>query len=289
MVLYKNYEDGLPHLENWIKTQSHIPQCIETQVLIHFLKVCNGDLEKTKKLIDTNYTMRMTYPNIFLERDPCCSETIKQLEAETTLELPGVTPEGNKVFIYKLEDYTPEKFNFTECVKIFIMIIDIRALNPDEPAGQITIFDMSGYTLKHLYSTSISTIRIFLKFLQEALTVQLKEIHVINCAPFVDKVLTIIKPFMRNDIFKMIKFHQPNTETLYNYIPKDMMPNDYGGNGGDMKDLKKQWINGIQNKREYLTNKKYWEVVADKIKKQKPTSSQQNNEMEGNFKSLNID
>lgn len=33
-------------------------------------------------------------------------------------------------------------------------------------------------------------------------------------------------------------FHKPGSETLYKSVPKDILPNEYGGKAGEVKDIK---------------------------------------------------
>ena len=86
------------------------------------------------------------------------------------------------------------------------MFMDARAIieETDQSNGDVSIFDMAGYTLKHFASSKLSVIRILLKFLQEAITLKLKEIHIINCPSYVDKIMIVVRPFMKGEIFKMV-------------------------------------------------------------------------------------
>lgn len=33
-------------------------------------------------------------------------------------------------------------------------------------------------------------------------------------------------------------FHKPDSDTLYKFVPKDLLPTEYGGKAGDVKDIK---------------------------------------------------
>lgn len=73
-------------------------------------------------------------------------------------------------------------------------------------SGEVQIFDMNGYTLKHLSKMTFSTLRIYMAFLQEALPVHLKAIHIINCPSYLDKVVSIMKPFISREVFKLVNY-----------------------------------------------------------------------------------
>ena len=88
------------------------------------------------------------------------------------------------------------------------MIADCRFATDDFEGemseGEIPIFDMAGYSLRHLTKTVLSSLRVYMKFVQEAHPVRLKEIHVLNCPSYLDKVLTVIKPFIKSEVFKLV-------------------------------------------------------------------------------------
>lgn len=44
-------------------------------------------------------------------------------------------------------------------------------------------------------------------------------------------------------------FHTPGNDTLDKYIPRDMLPEEYGGKAGKVDDLKKYWVDVLRSKR----------------------------------------
>jgi hypothetical protein len=52
--------------------------------------------------------------------------------------------------------------------------------------------------------------------------------HIINCNPIIDKITALIKPFIRAENFNLIRFHAPGSETLFEFVPKDVLPDEVG-------------------------------------------------------------
>lgn len=132
------------------------------------------------------------------------------------------------------------------------MVADVRFATEDQGRlsdGEIPIFDMAGYTLRHLTKTALGALRIYMKFVQEAHPVRLKEIHVLNCPSYVDKVMAVVKPFIKSEVFKLIHFHLPGAETPYRHFPRSMLPEEYGGEAGKMADLKVKWMQLLKEQR----------------------------------------
>jgi hypothetical protein len=115
--------------------------------------------------------------------------------------------------------------------------------------GDVPIFDMSGFSYRHLTKLSFSTLRCYMKFTQEAFPVRLKQIHLINVSPVLSKVLTILRPFMKTSVREMLNFHAPNSTTLFEDIPQELLPLEYGGQAGSMTDIKRNFIKRIESQR----------------------------------------
>lgn len=63
---------------------------------------------------------------------------------------------------------------------------------------------MKGVSLSHLTRLSVKSIKRFVQYLQDGLPAKLKAIHILNVVPFFDKILSIMKPFMKADILNMV-------------------------------------------------------------------------------------
>lgn len=57
----------------------------------------------------------------------------------------------------------------------------------------------------HLTRLRMGNVKSFLQFVQEALPVQLKAVHVLNVVYFIDKILGLLKPFMKKELFDLVR------------------------------------------------------------------------------------
>ena len=44
-------------------------------------------------------------------------------------------------------------------------------------------------------------------------------------------------------------FHTDGLESLYDHVPRDMLPSEYGGKAGSLSEIKIKWRNVLQKKR----------------------------------------
>lgn len=63
---------------------------------------------------------------------------------------------------------------------------------------------MKGVGLMHLTRVNLGSIKKFFAYLQEGVPGKLRAIHVLNVVYFFDKILAMIKPFMRAEILKCV-------------------------------------------------------------------------------------
>jgi CRAL/TRIO domain len=162
------------------------------------------------------------------------------------------TAENYKIIILRLISDDFGNLNFDDVIKAFFMMSDVRLITPDKTTltdGEIPIFDMARVSYRHLTKIVLSTLRLYLKYTQEAHPVRVRHLHIVNCNPIIDKIIYLIKPFVRTENFNMIHFHTPGSQTLFKFIDKEYLPSDYGGDAGPVEVQKRAWIERMEKHR----------------------------------------
>ncbi|KMZ07831.1 alpha-tocopherol transfer protein-like isoform X2 [Drosophila simulans] len=227
-----------------------------------------GDVEETRKLIEVNYALRNRHPHLFIKRDPLDADSKRTFDYADILPLPGLTPDKCKVSLYCFRDFEASKMHHTEDTRAFFMVSDCRFVTPDDLAnpdvlseGEVQIFDMKGTTMRHISRLTISTLRAYIKFLQLAFPVRLRAIHMINCPTYLDRIVSVVKPFISDEVFKLIRFHTQSINTLYEFVPREMLPEEYGGGAGSLEALRTHTQKALVEHRDYLMDPDHWVVV----------------------------
>lgn len=78
----------------------------------------------------------------------------------------------------------------------------------------------------------------FVDAFQEAMFVRLKEFHFINAPSFMDKLMSMFKPFMKENMLQIVHSHQVGSNTLNEYLPISALPKDAGGEESESTILK---------------------------------------------------
>lgn len=173
-------------------------------------------------------------------------------------------------------------------MKVALMIGDVRlAEEAIGIAGDIFILDASVASPTHFAKFSPAVVKKFFIAVQEAYPVKVKEVHVINVSSIVDTIMNFVKPFIKEKIRNRITFHS-DMESLYKCVPKDLLPNEYGGKAGKLSDLNQQWKEKLS---EYTTWFKDQESKKsnESLRPGAPKTSDELFGMDGTFRQLSID
>ncbi|XP_034949140.1 alpha-tocopherol transfer protein-like [Chelonus insularis] len=240
-------DKDLEHIKEWLKKQPHLPDSFDDLRLMTFLRGSKFSLEKCKKKLDMYFTMRGAAPEFFSNRDVTRPETRDVLDLIYIPPLPGLTKNGRRVVVMKGKDKDIPTPNVAEAMKLVMMIGDIRLKEElIGVAGDVYILDASVATPAHFAKFTPNLVKKFLICVQEAYPVKLKEIHVVNVSPLVDSIVNFVKPFLKEKIRNRIFMHSDIT-TLYDYIPREILPAEYGGDAGPIQDINNTWIKKLED------------------------------------------
>jgi hypothetical protein len=98
---------------------------------------------------------------------------------------------------------------------------------------------------------------------KEAAPYKIAQNHYLNCSPVLTKLIGIIRPFIKRELFEVMHFHTSGYESLYEFIPKDVLPNEYGGHGGSIDKFYQQNLENIKSQKDYLDNDDNWKILKE--------------------------
>lgn len=87
---------------------------------------------------------------------------------------------------------------------------------------------MSGAQIGHVFRLGLFTVKHGLHYIQEGFPIRMKQIHFFNLVSFIDKILAIVRPFMKQSLWDIL-YLDPKIEDTYECIPPDVFPTDYPG------------------------------------------------------------
>ncbi|PSN39982.1 hypothetical protein C0J52_20369 [Blattella germanica] len=234
----------LQHIKEWLSKQPHLPQFEDDQRITTFLRGCKFSLEKTKRKLDMYFTMRAAVPEFFSDRDVTRPELKEILSLVHIPPLPGLTPNGRRVIVMRSSVSEGQLTqNVADGMKLVMMIGDIRLKEEQTGvAGDVYILDASIATPSNFAKFTPALVKKFLVCVQEAYPVKLKEVHVVNVSPIIDTIVNFAKPFLKEKIRNRIFIHSDGLESLYKYVPKEILPEEYGGFAGPISAIHGEFL-----------------------------------------------
>ncbi|XP_012252557.1 alpha-tocopherol transfer protein-like [Athalia rosae] len=228
-------DEILEDLKKWTNAKGITDVPVEQLAL--FSHSCYFDREATLRCMSVYYRMRATVPEFFSNRDPKMEYLQHSLRALQFTALPVPDPNGYRIIFHRLADTRPNQYMFNDGIKLLGMTTDASLYSEGCSPGYIFLFDMRGVKLGHLTRLSISSIRKFFEYLQEGLPVRLKGIHVLNAVWFMDKILSLVRPFMKRELFDMLHLYSGDISEVYERIPQKCLPQDFGGDLDTLENL----------------------------------------------------
>ncbi|XP_054278213.1 alpha-tocopherol transfer protein-like [Macrosteles quadrilineatus] len=280
-------------LKTWLNSQPHLPHDLDDSLLSSFLVGCKNSLERAKTALDSYLTNRTTCPDFYQHRDPCDPAFRKMSRVVRYVTLPRMTTEGYRVTIYSLvSPDTPAK-DIDLCLNASKVLCsyDVRFLEDPFWAGDVIVIDSKNYTLTQLPALMVlPVLKKYIHCVTNTLPVRFKKIIFINMSPVVEIILKTIKPLLKQKIAQRIIATSEDHKFLYNHVPQDILPEEYGGKAGKLTELNDAWQLKVESYREWFLNdmkRKVDESLRPEKSKYKP--KEQMFGVEGSFKTLTID
>ncbi|KAF8778835.1 alpha-tocopherol transfer protein-like [Argiope bruennichi] len=203
----------------------------------------------TQFLRRNKYRMKDAYQNVLNLVDITRKESLFIRNADMYLDspmtralllLPKKCPDGCTVIITRFGKWNPNEIPF-EHMKSMLAISILQLLR--DPVTQISgikfIHDFKGASVQHLKYCSPRNLHLLYHGAINCLPGRYKAIHCVNESFVLKTIWALMKPFLSEKLKNRVVFHS-NSEGLFDYFPRSMIPAEYGGTllDNDIKD----WI-----------------------------------------------
>ncbi|XP_063368160.1 alpha-tocopherol transfer protein-like [Cydia amplana] len=256
----KELEKQVTELKEWAAKHPHVAKDMDDKLLRRFLHSCYYDMPKTQKAVEVFSNLRADTPEIFGDRDPL-GKRVNQAFKYVTLAFIPIS--GNRrLWIFQINDPGFQKFEHAEFLRTVILAFDAWLLEESSlQEGDLTLFDAKDISLKIFWRMHFSLQKKLMKYQEEAMPIRIKQMHMINTPSFMDKLYSLLKPFMSKEMSDALHFHTPNSDTLFQYFSKDDLPKDLGGNLDILDVYNKEIIDLIHKHSDALKNDGLWKTL----------------------------
>ncbi|XP_047996239.1 alpha-tocopherol transfer protein-like [Leguminivora glycinivorella] len=246
-------------LKEWVAKQPNVAKDMDDKLLRRFLHSCYYDTQKAQKALEAFSTQRADAAELFGDRDPLGSR-VKQAFKWITLAFIPIS--GNRrLWIFQVNDPGFQKFDHLEFNRLLLLAFDAWLLEETSLQEEdLTLFDAKDIGWKIFWRIHLSIQKKTINYQEEAMPIRIKQMHMINAPSFLDKLFSLLKPFMSKEMSEVIHFHAPKSDTLFEYFSKDDLPKEFGGNLASLETYNKEIIDLIHKHSDTLKNNDLWKT-----------------------------
>lgn len=242
----ENVKQGLEELRELLKNDEKIHFRDDDDFLMIFLRPCKfyakSAYEMMKRIADFKEKHKDHLKDLMPEDEKNAFINHNVVNVMTSKDDKG----RRVLFVNCGGDWNTKEVTADQLFRIFYLIHEAAILEPEtQVRGCVVIMDFNGMGMKQVTAMSPSFSMRLLSFIQDAMPLRLKEIHMVN-EPFVfNLVWKMFKPFIREKLNKRIHFHQKKMAQMHKFIAPSHLPEDYGGALPKINYTGKDWYPAI--------------------------------------------
>nr|CAI5826737.1 unnamed protein product [Callosobruchus analis] len=200
--------------------------------------------------------------------------------------LPKLNTDLSRIALIRIDDPEGQAPDGLFYELIPILNVEMRLICEDYFLSNIILIDLEGFGLRNVMKYT-PTVCNTLVHLMLSVNLRLRGLHFLNAPPSIDKVMFLVKTFLPEKFSRKVHVHK-NADTLYQFVPKECLPENYGGSLDSLEQMHEDWCKANESQQEFfeklLTVKCEGDLTHMKI---------QDNEsgfgVDGSFKKLAID
>uniref|UniRef100_A0A182NES0 CRAL-TRIO domain-containing protein n=1 Tax=Anopheles dirus TaxID=7168 RepID=A0A182NES0_9DIPT len=204
--------------------------------LCRFLYCCDWNVQEAFVRIGKLIKLKEANPEWFFHKP--IATYAELLNRNVKFALDRRDRRGRRVFVTRLGAIDFSSMAVTDLANLDDIWFELMLNELDTlETGVTCLIDMSGYSLKSFRFLTPQNIRIG-SAKTDLLPLKNIEFHVVNSSVFMNAAIAILYPMLSKKIKESVRFHYSNWESLHEYIPADILPQEYGGTCGKTFDFK---------------------------------------------------
>ncbi|XP_063239745.1 alpha-tocopherol transfer protein-like isoform X2 [Bacillus rossius redtenbacheri] len=196
--------------------------------LIRFLRPCKFYPESAYDLIKRYYQFKVKHHEVYKNLKPSTQK--KVFEHNIISVLPKRDQFGRRILVLELgKKWKHNKVSLDEVFKGAVLFLEAAMIEPESQiCGAVVIFDMDGLSLQQVWQFTPPFAKRIVDWLQDAVPLRIKNIHVVNQPYIFNMVFALFKPFLREKLRNRIIFHVSDRDSLHSHLSPKCLPSCYG-------------------------------------------------------------
>lgn len=199
--------------------------------LVKFLRSNKFNVDAAYQHIKNYYKFKQDNSDLFELSLP----TMKSVYGNEVIQtLPVSDKNGRRVFIFNLKNWNPETSSNHDIVRTSLLSLEMLSVEQQyQLNGALYIMDLADFTYRQIFTVKISLLTKFIEFVYKYQPVALGEVIVLNTNFLFNSIFAILKPFLSEELLKIIRVDDTNYENVIDLIGAENLPQRYGGKLND--------------------------------------------------------
>ncbi|CAH0554608.1 unnamed protein product [Brassicogethes aeneus] len=262
----ENRDSCLREIRDWLEENKHLNARPEVKYILPFLRGCKFDMDKTKVKMSNFYAMKRDRPEWLSNRDPLLPELQRLVRLGVFLPLP-VRRDNKLVVIVKNAVHNPNIDTLDDVIKIGQMIMDVACMEYEKSSiyGIIGIFDMTGLSFAHARQLTPGIVKKVVYAIQNY-PCRPQQFEFVNTPTYIGYFLNIFKSLLPSKLRDRVQVHFSGYDSLYKAVGRDVLPEEYGGNGGKISELIQYCENKLVEYSDWFKEDELYKANGDEKK-----------------------
>ncbi|KAK5646329.1 hypothetical protein RI129_004793 [Pyrocoelia pectoralis] len=249
----ENVAQGLKELKELLLNDPTLNFSTDDDFLLIFLRPCKfyakSAYELMKRIADFKEKHKDLIGNLMPE-----DEKTAFINHNIINVLKNRDHKGRRVLIQNCgSNWDPSKVTAESVFRMLYLIHEAAVLEPEtQVRGSVVVLDFDGLSTKQVMAFTPATSMRLLTFIQDAMPLRLKEVHIVK-QPFIfNMIWTIFKPFIKEKLKGRLFFHGSKMSSLHKHLDPSCLPKNYGGDLPEIDYTGANWYPAIENHFEHM-------------------------------------
>ncbi|KAB0797141.1 hypothetical protein PPYR_08135 [Photinus pyralis] len=249
----ENVAQGLKELKELLQNDPTLNFSTDDEFLLIFLRPCKfyakSAYELMKRIADFKQKHKDLIGNLMPE-----DEKAGFINNNVVNVLKNRDHKGRRVLIQNCGSlWDTSKVSADNVFRMLYLMHEAACLEPEtQVRGGVVILDFDGLSTKQVMAFTPAISMRLLTFIQDAMPLRLKEVHIVK-QPFIfNMVWTIFKPFIKEKLKGRLFFHGSKMSSLHKHLEPSCLPKNYGGDLPEMDYTGADWYPAIENHLDHM-------------------------------------
>lgn len=246
---------ALKELREWIASEGSRLDCLKDvpdTFLLRFLRMQKTDAKKASTVLDNYVRFRKNSPEWFENLD-IQDERISELILSGYLfVLPQRDASGRRVVFSRAASLDASKFTAADVMRAHLLTFEGLLIHEECQINGLTyIMDEQNTSWSHITIWTPSEVTKAFTCSEKSIPLRHRQVNFIGLPWALNLVFRFAKSLLSPKLRKRL-FTWPDFEKVKEFVPSTILPNEYGGDGGSVKEMAEAWHTELEERRQKI-------------------------------------